>query len=166
MRGALTLYTFAHSHCEQPCVTTNTSMAALRPALSAMELEGIPLRFVTIYVDPESATPEVLAAEAQRMGADGEQWRFVTGDAEQLKSVIGAGFNTFYGQNASGGYTVDPVFVLVDSWGIMRATYRTLTPDVNRLQRDLGLVVQEAANSTGVNRYAYEAAHLFMCYPK
>ena len=61
---------------------------------------------------------------------------------------------------------IDPVFALVDGWGVLRAVYRTATPDVEILKRDLRLVVQEVQNSTGVNRYAYEAAHLFLCYPK
>ena len=80
--------------------------------------------------------------------------------------MIGGGFSTYFNQDEKGNFTVDPVFVLVDGWGIQRAVYRTPTPDVETLQRDLRLVVQEARNSTGVNRYAYEAAHLFLCYPK
>ena len=29
--------------------------------------------------------------------------------------------------------------------------------------RDIGLVVKEVQESTGVRRYTYEAAHLFVC---
>ena len=166
MRGSLVLYTFAHSQCTAPCVPTSSTMAALQPALANVDLNGIPLRFVTIYVDPAGATPEALHAIATDLGANSDQWQLVTGDAPQLKNVIGVGFRTYFNQEADGTFTVDPVFALVDGMGILRATYRTASPDISRLTRDLGLVVAEVRNSTGVNRYAYEAAHLFMCYAK
>ena len=166
LRGSLVLYTFAHSDCMAPCVSTNETLAALQPALANIDLNDLPLRFVTIYVDPERATPAKLASIANSLGATSEQWSLVTGDPTQLKNVIGAGFRTYYGKDDSGNYTVDPVFALVDGWGILRATYRVSSPELSTLQRDLRLIVQEARNSTGVNRYAYEAAHLFMCYPK
>jgi protein SCO1/2 len=166
LRGSLVIYTFAHSGCVAPCVPTSKTLAALEPALSQVDLDGIPLRFVTIYVDPQEATPAALQAIASEMDGGSDRWRFVTGDAARLKNVVGAGFRTYYGEDAEGNFVVDPVFVLVDGWGIVRATYRTAAPEPELLKRDLGLIVQEARNSTGVSRYAYEAAHLFMCYPK
>ena len=166
LRGSLVFYTFTHSGCVAPCVPTSATVASLQPALADVDLDGIALRFVTIYVDPEEASPATLHRIAKSMGADPKQWHFVTGDANQLKNVIGVGFRTDYEQQADGNFTVDPVFALVDGWGILRATYRTSSPDIELLRRDLRLIVQEARNSTGVSRYAYEAAHLFICYPR
>jgi protein SCO1/2 len=166
MRGSLVLYTFAHSGCQSPCVPTTDILASLQPELAQVALDGIPLRFVTIYVDPVEATPAKLSVIADELRADADQWRLVTGDAAQLKNVVGGGFRTYYDQDTDGHLVVDPVFVLVDGWGIVRATYRTSSPDPDLLTRDLRLIVQEARNSTGVSRYAYEAAHLFMCYPR
>ena len=166
MRGSLVLYSFTHADCVDPCVSTSASLAALRPALADVELDDIPLNFVTMVVDPAAAAPDVLQQLAATYQADADQWHFVSGDAAQLKNVIGAGFSTYYGPDANGKLIVDPVFVLVDGWGIVRATYRTPTLDAERLTRDLGLIIQEIRNSKGVNHYAYEAAHLFMCYPR
>lgn len=166
MRGSLVLYTFAHSDCVAPCVPTNASLAELQPALDQLGLDTVALRFVTIYVDPEAATTDKLQELAAANHADPAQWHFVTGEPDQLKNVIGAGFNTYYGPDANGNLVVDPVFVLVDGWGIVRATYRTTTLDVNLLKRDLKLITTEIENSKGVTHYAYEAAHLFMCYPR
>jgi hypothetical protein len=53
----------------------------------------------------------------------------------------------------------------VDSAGLIRAQYRTATPALATLQRDIELVASEAHNSQGALRYAYEAAHLFLCSP-
>jgi protein SCO1 len=166
VRGSLVIYTFIDSRCTSPCLPTSATLASLQSDLAEVELGDIPLQFVTIAVDPEHASPAAMRAHADALGAEPSRWHFVTGDANQLKSVIGAAFSTYYAQDKDGSYTVDPVFVLVDGWGIQRAVYRTASPDVEILKRDLRLVVQEARNSTGVNRYAYEAAHLFLCYPK
>lgn len=171
LRGSLTFYTFTHSDCENPCVPTTKALAAIQPALSQLDLNGIPLRFVTIYVDSDKATPNKLQTIANNTlvnnpEMDIEQWSFVSGDANQLKNIIGVGFRTYYAQDAQGNFAVDPVYALVDGWGILRATYRTSAPDIDLLRRDLGLIAQEVRNSTGISRYAYEAAHLFMCYPK
>lgn len=171
LRGSLTLYTFTHSDCVSPCVPTTANLASHQSALSQLDLNGIPLRFVTIYVDGEQATPAKLRTVADGMIADNpemdiDQWHFVSGDIDQLKNIVGVGFRTYYTQDEQGDFTVDPVFALVDGWGILRATYRTSALDLDLLKRDLGLIAQEARNSTGISRYAYEAAHLFMCYPQ
>jgi protein SCO1/2 len=166
LRGSLVVYSFTYTRCVAPCPDTTAALADLQNALADVDTGGIPLRFVTISVDPDHDTPAQLAAFAARYRADTSRWHFVTGAPDQLKNVIGAGFRAYYTQRPDGTFTVDPVFALVDGWGILRATYRTATPDPAILQRDVRLVVQEANNSEGVNRYAYEAAHLFLCYPK
>jgi protein SCO1/2 len=116
LRGHVVLYTFAHSNCVSPCVPTSATLASMQPALSELDLEGIPLRFVTIYVDPDQATPAKLHALAEGMDVDSEKWRFVSGDAVQLKNVVGAGFRTYYDQDDQGNFMVDPVFVLLCWW--------------------------------------------------
>jgi protein SCO1/2 len=166
VRGSLVLYTFDASRCTTPCISTNTHLASIRSEVESVERGDIPLQFVTIFVDPDDAVPAALQKQVDALGVKSENWHFVTGDEEQLKNVIGAGFSTYYAQEAGGGFTVAPAFVLVDGWGIIRAIYRTATPDVAMIKRDIGLVVQEVLKGTGVNRYAYEAAHLFQCYAK
>jgi protein SCO1/2 len=165
LRGSLVLYTFTHSRCTAPCVPTSATLATLQAELNTVDTGDIPLRFVTLFVDPETATPAAMHTHAEQLGVDFDQWRFVTGDPAELKQVIGSGFGTYYTQEADGSYTVAPTFVLVDGWGIIRAEYRTATPDVEILKRDLSLVAKEALNSKGINRYAYEAAHLLRCTP-
>jgi protein SCO1/2 len=166
LRGSLVLYTFSHSQCTSPCILTSATLASLRSELTDVPTGDIPLQFVTIFVNPEQTTPTALQAQADRLGVYTNDWHLVTGDSAQLKHVIGSGFSTYYAQDANGSFTVDPVFVLVDGWGIIRAVYRTAAPDVAIIKRDLRLVAQEVLKSTGVNRVAYEAAHLFLCYPQ
>lgn len=166
LRGHLVLYNFSYTNCAAPCQTTSETMQALQTRLDELDAGGIPVRLVTISVDPERDTPEVLHAHAAALGADPAVWSFATGPAERLKWIIGAGFGVYYAPRDDGSIALDPAFMLVDGAGILRATYRTATPDVERILRDLGLIVEEVQNSEGAARYAYEAAHLFLCYPR
>jgi protein SCO1/2 len=166
LRGQIVLYNFTFAGCGDPCARMNGVLRGVQHRLPEVNTGGLPVRLVTISVDPAHDTPEVLAGLAVTSGADPDVWRFATGDALRLKSAVGAGFQLFYGPGPDGALKVDPLFALVDGWGILRAEYRTATPEVDRLLRDIGLLAEEARNSAGLGRYAYEAAHLFLCYPR
>jgi protein SCO1/2 len=167
LRGHLVLYNFTYTRCQAPCPQTTPVMRSVQDRLREVDTRGVPITItlLTLSFDPEHDTPERLRAFANELGADTARWRMVTGDPTLLKYVLGGNFNVYYTPNPDGTYTFDPVFVLVDGWGILRAIYRTATPGTDRLLRDLRLIVQEVRNSTGAARLAYEAAHLFLCYP-
>ena len=166
LRGKLVLYNFTYANCTAPCPQTSDTMVAVQNALPELDTNGIPVELVTVSFDPQRDTPEQLRAYAQRLGADTEHWRFVTGDPTTLKNVIGGGFRVFYEPDGSGSFTFDPTLVLVDGAGIVRAEYNSAAPAVDNILRDLKLVVQEIEQSNGPGRLVYEAAHLFMCYPR
>ena len=166
LRGQIVLYNFAAAECAAPCAAMAGVLRQVQRELETAALDGPAVKLVTISVDPAHDTPEVLTGLAAAAGADPARWSFATGDPGLLKQAIGAGFQLFYGPRADGTLQVDPLFVLVDGWGLLRAEYRTAAPEVSIILRDIGLVVDEARNSTGVTRYAYEAAHLFLCYPR
>lgn len=165
LRGHITLYTFTYTNCVAPCPQTGQTMQALQEELASLDTGGLPVRLVTVSFDPGRDTPAELSHYAQEMRANLNIWRFVTGGAAQLKQVIGGPFNTYYTQNSDGTFTFDPTFVLVDGWGIQRARYRSAMPDLGILLRDIQLLANEVHNSKGITKYAYEAAHLFLCYP-
>jgi protein SCO1/2 len=166
LRGQIVLYNFTYTGCAAPCPQTSQTMRAVQDRLGEVDTGGLPISLVTISFDPERDTPEALQAFAAQVGADLNVWRFATGDPVRLKYAVGGGFNVYYAPAADGGFTFDPVYVLVDGWGLIRAEYRTAAPATDRLLRDIRLVAEEARNSAGAARYAYEAAHLFLCYPR
>lgn len=166
LRGRFVLYNFTYGGCAEGCPQTSQIMAQAQQAAAQMDLGDVSLELVTISFDPARDTPARLAEMAAQAGADTENWHFVTGDPTDLKQIIGAGFSTYYQARDDGSFEFDPVFALVDGWGIIRAKYKSATPDLAIIQRDLNLLAQEVRNSAGVGRYAYEAAHLFLCYPK
>jgi protein SCO1 len=164
LRGAIVLYTFASSGCGEACEAVHRTMREVRDRLREIDTGGVPVRLVTVTLDPAHDTPATLADRAAALGVDGEVWRYATGDGATIKQVVGGGFEVFYQPRPEGGVRFDPTFVLVDGWGIMRARHRVGMPAAETLADQIRLLGSEIRASTGVARYAYEAAHLFSCY--
>ncbi len=168
LRGQVTLYSFVYTRCPlETCGAANQVMAEIQRQRGQIDLGGAPLRLMTISVDSQRDTPETLKAYAARQGADPQVWRFaVAKDPRLLKTIVGGGFEVYYQSLDSGEIRLDPAFILVDGWGIIRGEYRyaTLSSDTERILRHLNVLGDEIKNSTGASRLAYEAAHLFLCY--
>ena len=173
-RSFLTLYSFTYLDCDTSCPQSLDSISALRQSVIAALPPDTPLRFVTISLDPERDTPERLrqAGEAWGLPTGAKEWQLLTGDPARLRATVGGGFRVYFSEpkeptaESPGRVTFDPRYVLVDHLGIMRADYRTGALDPTILVRDVNLLVEEAANSDGIARLGYEAAHLFLCYPR
>ena len=167
LRGQFVLYTFTYTNCPAPCYNINETMQEVQSRMGEIQLDGIDVSFVTISIDPERDTPEVLNTYAETINADTNKWKFATTTNKALlKTIIGSGFETYYEDKGNGNFSLDPAFVLVDGWGIVRAEYRysTEVSNADRIIRHLGVLAEEVRNSNGTTKYAYEAAHLFLCY--
>lgn len=165
LRGSIILYNFTYTGCQDSCPQTSAVMAQVQARLDELNTGDIPVRLVTISLDPENDTAEQLAVYAAQVGADPAVWQFVTGAPVQIKSVVGGGFSVYY-TTREDGIRFDPAFTLVDGAGLWRAEYRTAVPDIDIILRDINLLAEEAQHADGPSRLAYEAAHLFLCYPR
>ena len=171
-RGKVTVYNFTYSQCAAGCPQTTAQMEALRLALAQLTGQGVQFSLVTISIDPERDTPDVLHTySAPFLAGQGNEttWDFLSGEITRTKYVVGGGFSVYYEsiRSPEGQTTLkfDPHFVLVDGWGIIRAEYRTAELNISTVLQDIGYLEAEIQNSKGVGRFAYEAAHLFRCYP-
>ena len=165
LRGRIVLYNFTYSRCTEPCPQTSHTMRAIQQRLNTLDTAGLSVELVTVSFDPDWDSPTRLQRFAHELHAETSNWHFVSGNPVQLKQIIGGTFNTYYQQNDDGTFVFDPAFILVDGWGIQRAEYRHAQPALEIIERDINLLIQEAQNQEGITRYAYEAAHLFLCYP-
>lgn len=165
-RGKFTLYTFMHTGCTLPaCADAGPAARAIQERLATIDSGDVPVQIVTISFDPQRDTPEALKGWLEANGADAQTWHAATGAPDHLKNIIGGSFGAYYKHRDDGTFAFDPLWVLVDGNGITRARYKTAAPDPDAIARDVGLLAREVKNSTGAGRLAYEAAHLFACYP-
>jgi protein SCO1/2 len=166
-RGAIVLYNFAYSGCGEDCAAMNRTLEEIQSRLDAVDTGDTEVRFVTISLDGDGDTPDVLRDYASDLGADTDLWQFATGDPVHLENVVKAGFEVYYERGDNGTYAFAPTFVLVDGWGVIRGEYRyqTQASDADKIVRHLGILGEEVRNSHGAASLAYEAAHFFLCYP-
>lgn len=76
------------AHCADTCPLETAEMAKLQT-----EFDGeTDFRLVSISVDPERDTPQVLARYADQNGADPERWLFLTGHKATIYRLAREGF--------------------------------------------------------------------------
>ncbi len=169
--GQIVVFDFIATQGDETASVITDSMRQLRDELRQRGWLGERVRLVTLTFDPERDTPEALAAYALAQQADPNEWLFLTGEPDALRAVIGGGFGVYYQKLQTTDdrprtiFSHTSKFVLVDAQGLIRAEYRDPALHIARVIRDIELLQREAS-STGVARYAYEAAHLFLCYPR
>lgn len=168
VRGSVTLYTFVSLDCVDECREIDETMRFVQEEVAAgIDLGDTNFRLVTIVLD-ENPTVAALDTVAARSGADGKRWTVVGGDAAELQNVVASGFGRFFSQDDNqASVRFDPGFVLVDGAGVIRGDYRyqTLADDGEKLVRHIDVLSSELKYADGSAALAYEAAHLFLCYP-
>jgi cytochrome oxidase Cu insertion factor (SCO1/SenC/PrrC family) len=88
LRGKVWIANFIYTHCTDTCPLQSARMARLQERLR----DEPDVRFVSITVDPELDTPEVLSEYANRFGADRDRWLFLTGEKRALYALAVEGF--------------------------------------------------------------------------
>lgn len=83
---------FVFTTCTTICPVMTATFSGMRAALGP-DADG--LRLVSISIDPEFDTPEVLKRYTERFAA-GNDWRFLTGDAREIARVLRA-FDAYFG---------------------------------------------------------------------
>ncbi|WP_437223167.1 DUF420 domain-containing protein [Planctomicrobium sp. SH661] len=78
---------FVFTRCTYQCPATSRKIMELN-----QELRDVPVRFVTITVDPEHDTPAIMKEFASIWGAKVPRWRFATGKPEEVMQLIRTGF--------------------------------------------------------------------------
>ena len=86
LRGRVLAIDFIYTRCPLPDVCPRLSASF---ATVAKRLRGQEVTLLSVTVDPEYDTPEVLADYARRWGAAGLNWRFLTGDVSKLAGALG-----------------------------------------------------------------------------
>jgi protein SCO1/2 len=135
--GHPTIVNFIFTSCPTICPTLTAKMRGLQA-----KTVGTPVRLVSVSVDPETDTPDVLRAYGEKFGADFGRWSFATGPRESLEEAVVQGFKLELSRTKRPGEADiwDIVhgehFVLVDGDRRIRGYYRAEEEPMWRLVDD------------------------------
>lgn len=129
---------FIFTRCALSCPMMTTRMATLDDELPPE------VALVSVTVDPEHDTPEILADYAAAFGAS-ERWYFLTGPEEEILGLVSAGFHLAVDPDPPPGTASpqEPIvhstrFALVDAEGRIRGYYDGMSAQgLELLRRDL-----------------------------
>ncbi|HMI95970.1 MAG TPA: SCO family protein [Micropepsaceae bacterium] len=133
-RGKVVAVTFIFTLCADTCPVLTPMMSFVQDQLGADFGEKI--HFVSITVDPERDTLEVLKEYAQAFGANLSGWAFLTGTPDAIRDVTRR-YGIFAAKTANG--SIDHTFLtsIIDQRGILRVQYLGVRFDPEEFRRDL-----------------------------
>ena len=110
---------FFFTSCPTICPRMNENMVKIQNEFYGNPSFGI----LSISIDPETDSPEVLKAYADEKGATLKNWNFLTGDKEEIYSFSNDGFRLYAGENkdVEGGFEHSGLFALIDKDGFIRS---------------------------------------------
>ena len=140
LRGKVVAVTFIFASCPDLCPMLTAKMAAVQKKLGSAF--GPKIAFVSITVDPERDTPDVLKEYAQNFNANLNGWAFLTGTPASIREVERS-YGVIARKTADGD--VDHTFLtsVIDRDGILRVQYVGVRFDLEEFRRDLVSLLDE-----------------------
>jgi protein SCO1/2 len=140
LRGKVLAITFIFASCTDTCPLLTAKMVGLQKRLGSDF--GSKVYFVSISVDPERDTPEVLKRYAEAYKANTAGWAFLTGTQGEIRDVSKR--YGIYSKKTPRG-DVDHTFLtsLVDQSGTLRVQYMGVKFNPDEMLRDLQSLLNE-----------------------
>ena len=117
-KGKVYVLEFFFTTCPSICPKMNLSMLEIEKTFFGNPNFGI----VSITIDPNHDTPQILKEHAKLLGVKSSTWNFLTGDKTTIRDLSNKGFNLYAGENAkvNGGFEHSGLFALIDKDGNIR----------------------------------------------
>jgi cytochrome oxidase Cu insertion factor (SCO1/SenC/PrrC family) len=126
LRGKVWAIGFIFTHCAGQCPMIGEAMQKVEKSLRLKPA----FRLVSLTVDPERDTPQVLSRYADVWHADPYKWLFLTGKRAGIASLVQNGFHLATGETdgtaGSDDISHSEKLVLVDGAGRIRGYYNAL----------------------------------------
>ncbi|WP_291116153.1 SCO family protein [Flavobacterium sp. UBA6135] len=117
--GDVYVVEFFFSTCPTICPVMNQNMVLLQN-----HFKGHPnFSIVSVTINPDYDTKEVLKSHAEHLGVTSPKWHFLTGEKDYIYSIANKGFNLYAAENKTidGGFEHSGFFALIDKNGKMRS---------------------------------------------
>lgn len=127
LAGKVWVVGFVFTRCQSSCPVISEAMREFHRELVDSRLTDH-VQMMTVTVDPEHDTPEVLADYARQLGVTGDDWVFLTGSAPEIERFVVDGFKLAVGERqttSTGAIDIahSSRLVLVDRFGGIRGFY-------------------------------------------
>jgi protein SCO1/2 len=133
-RGRAVALSFIYTGCPDICPMLMQKMVDVQDTLGTDF--GTKVAFVSITLDPERDTPEVLKDYARFWGAKAEEWTFLTGSPEAVRDVTRR-YGVFLLKKEDGAVDHSQLTSLVDADGELRVQYLGARFDPEEFRHDL-----------------------------
>jgi protein SCO1 len=140
LHGKVIAVAFIYTECPDICPMLTQKMVQIQDELGPDF--GKKVAFVSISLDPEHDTPEVLKDYAQFWGAKPEGWTFLTGSPESVRDVTRR-YGVFFAKKEDGSVDHTQLTTLVDGEGQMRVQYLGARFDPEEFRTDLMSLVDK-----------------------
>ena len=139
-RGKVTIVTFIYASCTDTCPLLTAKMVGMQNKLG--KDFGARVHFVSVTVDPERDTPQVLRKYGETHSANFAGWSFLTGSPAEIQDVARR-YGIFVKKQEKGD--VDHTFLtsIIDQTGTLRVQYLGMRFDPNEFVRDVRSVLRE-----------------------
>lgn len=137
--GKIWIADFIFTRCKGPCPLMTSRMLEVQRAL----VKATDIKLVSVTVDPEHDTPEVLKSYATANHADPERWKFLTGDKAVIKKLVTEGFMQHLDEE-NGEPVHGTMFLVVDGNGMVRSARMLEDPElIPKILTDTGNLIRE-----------------------
>ena len=146
VEGKITIVDYFFTHCPTICPLISSQLARTQEILNQRGITNEDVMILSHSVDPERDTPERMKEYAQMMNADTTQWKFLTGNKEDLYDQARHGYflTAMASDTAAGGFFHSDVFALIDRESRIRGFYDgTSTAEVDEMILDIHKLLSE-----------------------
>lgn len=118
LKGKVHVVEFFFSTCPTICPIMNQNMLKIEKEF----LNHDDFAIVSITINPDYDTSEVLKKHAEHLGVQHKNWHFLTGEKSYIYEIANKGFNLYAAENnrAKGGFEHSGFFALIDKNGNIR----------------------------------------------
>jgi len=141
---------FFYTHCPSVCKLINSNVNLLASAYAKIGM----VDFVSITVDPERDSLQVLKQYANTFKPGSDHWLFLNGDTSTVYNLARKGFLVNALQTGKDDFIYSDKLVLIDQDKRIRGYYSgASTDDVNRLNDEIKVLLSEEINKNDKPMY-------------
>jgi protein SCO1/2 len=143
--GNLWVASFFFTRCQTICPKVVQAIKAVQDGMTERNWNT---HLVTITVDPEHDTPEILRKKGEEVGADFSRWHFLTADPSTIKDLVMKGFKVAIGdpvKNAEGVMDITHAaqLMLIDEKGNVVGLFESHQKGVGELLEKMASLIDQ-----------------------